>query len=76
MSIEFDEAAMGEIARDRRHQEVRDLRLACAALYGAGAYAEEVDDILTDRPVPIDPDLEWGIRELGRYRMRGEPKGD
>ena len=56
------------VERDRRHQEVHDHRLACWHLFTAGATEEEVDDILTDRHVPIDPDEEWAYAELTRYR--------
>lgn len=63
-----------EIARDRKRQEIRDNRRACGILFAFGATEDEVDDILTDRPVPIDPDVEWARRELDRYRLRGEPR--
>lgn len=56
------------IARDRKRQEVHDLRIACKLLFEFGATDDEVDDILTDRPVPINPDEEWAYAELSRYR--------
>jgi len=47
-------------------------RLACAALFECGATEEEVDDILTDRPVPLNPDTDWARAELSRlFRVRG-----
>lgn len=57
------------IARDRKRQEVHDLRVACKLLFEFGATDDEVDDILTDRPVPINPDSDWARHELSRYYM-------
>lgn len=64
------------IERDRRKQEVRDLRVACRMLYIIGATEDEVDDILTDRPTPSNPDEDWARLELARHwRLRGGMKG-
>lgn len=70
--IEFgDEADIAIVARARRRQEVHDLRVACRLLFFYGATEEEVDDILSDRPIPIDPDDEWARMELSRHtRLR------
>lgn len=66
------EADIRMIERARKRDYVRDLRLACAALFECGATEEEVDDILTDRPVPLNPDTDWARAELSRlFRVRG-----